>query len=61
MRMEVVEGRLELPFKREDEALIQAMGKEALLCNQETVCGGSQENIMEKAYNMSKYLKEILI
>ena len=56
-----VEGRLELPFKKEDEALIQAMGEGALPFQQETVCGGSQENIMEKAYNMWKYLKEILI
>ena len=35
--------------------------KEALPFNQEIVCGGSQENIMERAYNMSKYLTEILI
>ena len=56
-----VEGRLELPFKREEEALIQAMGREALLFNQEIVCGGSRENIMGRAYNMSKYLREIHI
>ena len=56
-----VEGRLELPFKREEEALIQAMGEGSITVQPGNSLWRMQENTMERGCNMSKYLKEIPI
>ena len=61
MRMDLYKVDMSFLLKEKRKNLYNLWGREALLFNQEIVYGELQENIMEKVFNMSKYLTEIPI